>query len=156
MWSEKCDSDLFFAKIVWMIHSRDYAWLFHRQFFFWSFSLIFSEWRMLILDYQVTYVCSRFVERDMLVLDFSSDVYHETLSLTKHFIKIRRLIKFDESDSSNLTRKDVISVASSGTEAGLRQNYVMWLQSRDVNKIIMYRAKSLRFEHSTYIKSCSS
>jgi hypothetical protein len=43
--------------------------------------------------------CSFFIiEWRMLVLDLSSDVYDETLSLTKH------LIKLDESDSSNLTR----------------------------------------------------
>jgi hypothetical protein len=34
---------------------------------------------------------------------------------------------------------DVVSVASSGTEAGLR-NHVMWLQSRDVTKMTVYRA----------------
>jgi hypothetical protein len=54
---------------------------------------------MLILDYRVTYVCSRFVERRMFILDLSSDVYDETsLKLTRHFIK------FIMSDSSNLTK----------------------------------------------------
>jgi hypothetical protein len=33
------------------------------------------------------------------------------------------------------------NVASSDTEAELRQNHVMWLQSRDVIKMIVYRAK---------------
>jgi hypothetical protein len=33
------------------------------------------------------------------------------------------------------------SVASSDTEAELRQNHVMWLQSRDVTKINVYRAR---------------
>jgi hypothetical protein len=89
--------------------------------FFWSFSLTFSEWRMLILDYWVTYVCSRSVERRMFVLDFSSEVYDETSSLTKHLIKVRRLIKLDESDSSNLTWKDVIS--SKLTKASSHQTW---------------------------------
>jgi hypothetical protein len=80
------------------IRSRDHAWSFHRQFC-WSFNFTFDEWRMLILDYRVTYACSRFVERRMSVLDLSSDVYDETsLNLTKHFIKLI------VSNSSNLTR----------------------------------------------------
>jgi hypothetical protein len=85
-----------------MIHSRDHAWSSHRQFFFfffWSSSLIFDKWRMLILDYRVTYACSRSVERRMFVLDLSSDVWDETsLNLTRHFIK------FVVSDSLNLTK----------------------------------------------------
>jgi hypothetical protein len=32
-------------------------------------------------------------------------------------------------------------VASSDTEAGLRQNHVMWLQSRDVAKMTVYRTR---------------
>jgi hypothetical protein len=42
----------------------------------------------------------------MPVLDLSSDVYDEASSLTKHLIKleVRRLIKLDESGSSNLTK----------------------------------------------------
>ncbi len=51
------------------------------------------------------------------VLDLFSDVYDKTSSLMKHLIKVRRLIKtwrkrlikLYESDSSNLTKKDVIS-----------------------------------------------
>jgi hypothetical protein len=31
------------------------------------------------------------------------------------------------------------SVASNDTETELRQNHVMWLQSRDVTKMAMYR-----------------
>jgi hypothetical protein len=45
----------------------------------------------------------------MPVLDLSSDVYDETSRLTEYLIKVRRLIKLDGSDSSNLTKKDVIS-----------------------------------------------
>jgi hypothetical protein len=72
--------------------------------FFWSSSLTFDEWRMLILDYRVTYVCSRFVEWRMFVFDFSSDVYDKTsLNLTKH------LIKLIVSDSSSLRSENVIS-----------------------------------------------
>jgi hypothetical protein len=101
MWFEKCDSDFFFAKIVWAIHSRDHAWSFHRQFF-WSFNLIFSEWRMFILDYRVTYVYSRFVERRL---------WWDVIKLDKTFHQshCERLIEFDESDSSNLINENVIS-----------------------------------------------
>jgi hypothetical protein len=64
--------------------------------FFWLFSLAFDEWRMLILDYRVTYVCSRLVERrlwwDVIKLDEKSHQTH-----------CERLIKLDESDSSRLT-----------------------------------------------------
>jgi hypothetical protein len=35
---------------------------------------------------------------------------------------------------------DIQNVASSDTEAGLR-NHVMWLQSRDVTKMTVYRSK---------------
>jgi hypothetical protein len=76
-----------------MIRSRDHAWLSHRHF---------DESRMLILDYRVTYICSRFVERrlwwDVIKLDETS---HQTLC--------ERLIKLDESDSSNLMNENVIS-----------------------------------------------
>jgi hypothetical protein len=33
------------------------------------------------------------------------------------------------------------NVANNDTETRLRQNHVMWLQSRDVIKMIMYRTK---------------
>jgi hypothetical protein len=86
----------FCLKLFETIHFRDYAWSFHRQFF-WLFNLIFDEWRMLILDYRVTYVCSRFVEQRMFIFDLLSDVYDETsLNLTRFFIKLI------VSDSSNL------------------------------------------------------
>jgi hypothetical protein len=78
-----------------MIRFRDHAWSSHRQFF-WLFSLAFDEWRMLILDYRVTYICSRLVERrlwwDVIKLDETSHQTH-----------CERLIKLDESDSSKLT-----------------------------------------------------
>jgi hypothetical protein len=99
MWFKKYDSDLFFVEI-WFetIYSRDYAWLFHRQFLDCLISF-FDKWRMLILDYRVTCARSRFIERRMLVLDLSSDVYDETsLNLTKY------LIKLIVSDFSNLMK----------------------------------------------------
>jgi hypothetical protein len=64
--------------------------------FFWSFNLIFDEWRMLILDYQMTYVCSRFVERRLWWNVRFDEAFHQ--------IWRERLIKLDESDSSNLTK----------------------------------------------------
>ncbi len=88
-------------KLFKTIRSRDHAWSSHRQFF-WSSSLTFDEWRMLILDYRVTYVCSRLVERrlwwDVIKLDETS-----------HQSRCERLIKLDESDSSNLMSENVIS-----------------------------------------------
>jgi hypothetical protein len=68
--------------------------------FFWSSSLTFSEWRMLILDYQVMYVCSRSVERRL------TKTTHQTwwMKTSSHQIWRKRLIKSDESDSSNLTK----------------------------------------------------
>jgi hypothetical protein len=65
--------------------------------FFWSFSLIFDEWRMLILDYRVTYVCSRSVERRLW--------WNVRLNEAFHQIWRRRLIKLDENDLSNLTKE---------------------------------------------------
>jgi hypothetical protein len=63
---------------------------------------LFDEWRMLILDYRVTYVCFRLVERrlwwDVIKLDEASHQTH-----------CERLIKLDESDSSNLMSENVIS-----------------------------------------------
>jgi hypothetical protein len=40
----------------------------------------------------------------------------------------------------SFTQRDVDSVASSDTEAGLR-DHAMWLQSRDVIKMIVHRTK---------------
>jgi hypothetical protein len=62
--------------------------------FFDSSSLIFNEWRMLILDYRVTYVCSRSVERRLWWDVKFDEASHQTWE--------ERLIKLDESDSSNL------------------------------------------------------
>ncbi len=92
---------LSFAEVVWMIHSRDHVWSSHRQFFFWSSNLTFSEWRMLILDYQVTYVCSRFVEQRLW--------WDVKLDETSHQSWQKRLINLDESDLSNLISENVIS-----------------------------------------------
>jgi hypothetical protein len=94
-------------KLFKTIRFRDHAWSFHRQFF-WSFNLIFDEWRMFILDYRVTYVCFRSVERglwwDVFKLD---ETFHQTHC--EQLIKLdewkRHLIKSDESDSSNLTKE---------------------------------------------------
>jgi hypothetical protein len=88
MWFEKCDSDLFFAEIVW------------NDSFSWSCLIISSS---IFLIRQVSFLTSdacsfSIIEWCMSVLDLSSDVYDETSSLTK------QLIKLDENDSSNLTR----------------------------------------------------
>jgi hypothetical protein len=88
MWSEKCDSDLFFAEIVWS------------DSFSWSCLIISSS---VFLTRQVSSLtndaCSfSIIEWRMPVLDLSSDVYNETSSLTRHFIKL------EKSDSSNLTK----------------------------------------------------
>jgi hypothetical protein len=65
--------------------------------FFWSFNLILDEWRMLILDYRVMYIYSRFVERRLW--------WNVRLNETFHQIWRKRLIKLDENDSSNLIKK---------------------------------------------------
>ncbi len=104
MWSEKCDSDYLLQKLFEMIRFRDHAWSFHRQFFLDRLVSLFSEWRMLILDYRVTYVCSRSVERRLwwdVKLDEAS---HQIWSETTHQTWRKRLIKLDESDSSSLTK----------------------------------------------------
>jgi hypothetical protein len=84
-----------------------------------SSSFTFDEWRMLILDYRVTYVCSRSVERrlwwDVKLDETSHQTWRERLikldetshqTWWKRLIKRKRLIKFDERDviSSNLTK----------------------------------------------------
>jgi hypothetical protein len=71
--------------------------------FFNSSSFIFDEWRMLILDYRMTYVCSRSVERRLWWNVKFNEAFikfdeNDSSNLTKH------LIKFDENDSSNLTK----------------------------------------------------
>ncbi len=58
---------------------------------------LFDEWRMLIFDYRVTYVCSRSVERRLW--------WDVKLDEASHQIWSNELIKLDESDSSNLTEK---------------------------------------------------
>jgi hypothetical protein len=93
---------------------------------------------MFILDYQKTYVCSRFIERRIFVFDWSSDVYDETsLNLTKHFIK------FDESDSSNLTNENVI--LSSLTKA----THQIW-RTRYFIKFLRKKIISLLFDEQSH------
>ncbi len=98
-------------KLFETIHSRDHAWSSHRQFF-WSSSLTLDEWRMLILDYRVTYVCFRSVERRLWCDVRLDEASHQTWR--ERFIKLdeashqtwrERLIKLDESDSLNLTKE---------------------------------------------------
>ncbi len=60
-----------------------------------SSSLIFDEWRMLIFDYRVTYVCSRSVERRLW--------WNVKLDETSHQIWRKRLIKLDDAISSSRT-----------------------------------------------------
>ncbi len=95
----------FLLRLFVMIRFRDHAWSFHRHF---------DEWRMSILDYRVTHVCSRFVERrlwwNVIKID---ETFHQTHD--------ERLIKFDESDSSNLMNESVIS--SSRTNASSHQTF---------------------------------
>jgi hypothetical protein len=82
-------------KLFEMIRFHDHAWSSHRQFF--------SDCLISLLTNDA---CSfSIIEWRMSVLDLSSDVFDETLSLTKHLIKleVKRLIKL-ESDSSNLTK----------------------------------------------------
>jgi hypothetical protein len=94
----------FLQKLFEMIHSRDHVWSFHRQFFSDRLISLFDEWRMLILDYRVTYVCSRFVERRLWWDVKFDEASHQTWSETTHQTWRKRLIKLDESDSSNLTK----------------------------------------------------
>jgi hypothetical protein len=94
----------FLQKLFEMIRSRDHAWSFHRQFFSDCLISFFDEWRMLILDYRVTYICSRFVERRLWWDVKLDETFHQTWSEATHQTW-ERFIKLDESDSSNLTRK---------------------------------------------------
>jgi hypothetical protein len=102
MWSEKCDSNLSFA---WDCLRRFVLVIMFDHLivnFVDRLISLFDEWCMLILDYRVTYVCSRLVERrlwwDVIKLDETSHQTH-----------CERLIKLDESDSSNLMSENVIS-----------------------------------------------
>jgi hypothetical protein len=52
---------------------------------------------MLILDYQMTYICSRFVERRLWWNVKLDETFHQTWQ--------KRLIKLDESDSLNFTKE---------------------------------------------------
>jgi hypothetical protein len=60
---------------------------------------------------------------------------------------------------SRLRLSIVKYVTSSGTEAGLRQNHVMWLQSRDVTKMINCQDEWIEVDSinlNIYRKDCSS
>jgi hypothetical protein len=76
-------------KLFVTIRFRDHAWLFHRHF---------DKWRMYILDYRVTYICSRFVERRL---------WWNVIKLdeTSHQILCERLIKLDDVISSNFWKE---------------------------------------------------
>jgi hypothetical protein len=106
MWNViwQCDSDCFLQRLFEMIRSRDHAWSSHRQFFFDRLVSFFNEWRMLILDYRVTYVCSRSVERRLWWNVKLDEAFYQTWSETTHQTWRKRLIKLDESDSSSLTK----------------------------------------------------
>jgi hypothetical protein len=104
MWFEKCDSDYFLQKLFEMIRFRDHTWSFHRQFFFDHLISFFDEWRMLILDYRVTYVCFRFVEQRLWWNVKLDETFYQTWNETTHQTWRKRFIKLDESDSSNLTK----------------------------------------------------
>ncbi len=102
---------VFCLKLFETIRFRDHVWSFHRQFY-WSFNLAF--WRIthahswlsndvyLFSICRATYVYSRFVERRLWwdVIKFDE---------TSHQTHCERLIKLDESDSSNLMSENVIS-----------------------------------------------
>ncbi len=106
MWFEKYDSDLFFTELLKMIYSRDHAWSSHRQFFSDRLISFFDEWRMLILDYRVTYVCFRFVERCLWWNVKLNEAFNQIWNETTYKIWRKRFIKFDEKNviSSNVTK----------------------------------------------------
>jgi hypothetical protein len=117
MWSEKCDSDLFLAEIVW---DDSFSWsclIISSSVFFWSSNLTF--WRMahahsrlssdvcLSSICRVVYACLRSVERRLWWDVKLDEALHQTWSETTHqtWRKRRHLIKLDESViSSNLTK----------------------------------------------------
>jgi hypothetical protein len=116
--------------------------------FFWSSNLTFDEWRVLILDYRVTYVCSRSVERRLwwdVKLDEAS---RQTWNETTHQIWRERLIKFDESDSSNLTKENVISfnLTKASSHQTWRKSHLIKLWER--RTILLLSDK--RFHASTH------
>jgi hypothetical protein len=90
MWDviEKCDFKFSFCKSI-SVNS-----------FSWSCLIISSsDFFDRLVSSLANDACSfLIIEWRMFVLDLSSDVYDETSDLTKHFIK------FDENDSSNLTK----------------------------------------------------
>jgi hypothetical protein len=63
----KCDREMRFQIFFWQKYFCEFVLVIMLDHlivrFFWSSSLIFDEWRMLILDHQMTYVYSRSIER---------------------------------------------------------------------------------------------
>jgi hypothetical protein len=88
MWSRNAISDFFFVKIS-FVNSFSWSCLIIS-----SSDFLIAQFRFLANDACLFSI----IEWRMFVLDLSSDVYDEMSSLT------RRLIKFDENDSSNLTK----------------------------------------------------
>jgi hypothetical protein len=109
MWSEKCDSDLFFAEIVW---NDSFSW----SCLIISSSVFFHRLASLLTNDACSFLI---LEWRMFVLDLSSDVYNET-SLMRH------LIKLDESDSSNLMSENVISSNDESDSSNLMSENVIW------------------------------
>ncbi len=117
----KCDSRntiqvFFLQKLFVTIRFRDFAWLFHRQCF-WLSSLDSTSDACSFLTRQVTYVCSRCIERRMCLWWNDSDdrisSNWERFIIWKRFkndsdnrilSNCERFIKLDESDLSSLMR----------------------------------------------------
>jgi hypothetical protein len=74
-------------------------------------------------------------------------IYNDNLQTIRFFIS--KIFKIE----TKFWHVDI--VASSDTEAGLR-DHVMWLQSRDVAKVAVYRAGNSDPSISTYIENRSS
>jgi hypothetical protein len=75
-------------------------------------------------------------------------VFYDSIHLRKNIIKFckNHFALINDFNNASINVSNLINVASSDTEAGLR-NHVMWLQSRDVTKMTVYRTKQLRLEH---------
>jgi hypothetical protein len=103
---------VFLQKLFEMSRFLDHAWSFHRQFFFNCLISFFDEWRMLILDYRMTYVYSRFVERHLWWNVKLDEIFHQIWSEAIHqiwndsSILTKAIHQIDEKDviSSNLTK----------------------------------------------------
>jgi hypothetical protein len=77
---------------------------------------------MHILDYRMTYVCSRFVERRL---------WWNVIDETSHQIWRKRFINLDENDSSNLMNENVISSNDESDSLNLMNENV--ISSNDEN-----------------------